>query len=383
MSGRWHDVAAPGTDPALLADLVAAMRADEATTRRRVAELLDAGRPAAEALRAVAPARLVPDPDDDRLAETWADHGVRVALLDDPGCPRRVGTVADPPPFLAVRGDVTRLDSAPVVAIVGARAATDYGRGVAAWLAESAAQAGVHVISGGAVGIDGAAHGAAVEPPGRTSVVLGCGHDVPYPRPHAAPGGLFARVVEAGGAVLSECLPSTPPRAPRVRARNRLVAGLADVVVVVEGGPRSGSLITATQAGERGATVMAVPGDVRAPGSAAPHRLLVEGAVPCTGPQDLLDVLGRDAPATAADCDASGGHDGDAGAGAGARGLPSVLPDPVRRCLTAAWPRPVDLESLARDAGMPTGALLAALTRARVAGEVAQGPSGAVLRRRP
>src|SRR5690606_1664623 len=129
----------------------------------------------------------------------------------------------------------------------------------------------------GAVGIDAAAHRAALESGGTTTVVLGCGHGVPYPRAHAVPGGLFDRVLDTGGALASELLPDEPPRAWQVRARNRLVAALVDVVVVVEGGARSGSLLTATAAADRGVTVMAVPGDVRAPGSVAPHRLLAEG----------------------------------------------------------------------------------------------------------
>lgn len=371
----WAQVAAPGTDPDLLADVVAALRGDESTTRRRVSDAVDAGRAADRAVRVVAGARVVADPADLGLARAWQAAGVRVAVLGDPACPPRAERVPDPPPLLAVRGDPDVLCSGPVVAVVGARAATGYGRGVAAWLAEAAARAGVHVVSGGAVGIDGAAHGASLDLPGRTTVVLGCGHDVAYPRPHAAAGGLFDRVVDAGGAIVSEYLPGTPPRAPRVRARNRLVAGLADAVVVVEGGARSGSLLTATAAGERGVTVMAVPGDVRAPGSAAPHRLLVEGAVPCTSPADLLDVLGRAAvPAPVS---------GPPGADADGAHAPSVLPDVVRRALVTAWPRPVPVEDLARNAGLATGALLAALTRARVAGEVAQGPAGVVLRRDP
>lgn len=369
----WAAVAAAGTDPALLADVVAALRRDEPGVRRRVADAVEGGAAAGQALRTVATSRLLPDLADTAAARTWRDRGVRVALVGDPACPPRVATVADPPPLLAVRGELARLVSGPVVAIVGARAATDYGRGVAAWLAEAAAAAGAHVVSGGALGIDGAAHGASVDRPGSTTVVLGCGHDVAYPRPHAAAGGLFDRVVDAGGAVVSECLPGTPPRAHRVRARNRLVAGLADVVVVVEGGARSGSLITATAAGERGVTVMAVPGDVRAPGSAAPHRLLVEGATPCTCPDDLLDALGRSpAPGAASP----------PGTGPGAP-RPSVLPDAVRAVLAQSWPRAVPIEVLGPRSGTATGALLAALTRARVAGEVAQGPTGVVLRRAP
>lgn len=365
----WEAVAGDGTDPTLLADVVAAVVDDESLVRRRLAEQLDRGQPPGAAVRHVAASRLL---DDDAVADvvgSWRRSGVRVALPGDPQYPDRLLSVAAPPPVLAHRGEVAVCTRGPTVALVGARAATSYGRGVTAWLAEAAADAGVHVVSGGAVGIDAAAHGAAIGRPGRTTVVLGCGHGVAYPRPHARTGGLFDRVVDDGGLLLSEFLPDVPPRAHRVRGRNRLVAGLADVVVVVEGSTRSGSLITASAAVERGGTVMAVPGDVRARGSGAPHRLLAEGAVPCTGPADLLDALGMVGAADAAT--------------GGAPSRPSVLPEQAHAVLAQAWPRAVAVEDLARRAGVDVGGLLAALTRARMAGEVAVGRDGAVLRRGP
>ncbi len=111
-----------------------------------------------------------------------------------------------------------------------------------------------------------------------------------------------------------------------MRARNRIVAALADVVVVVEGGARSGALVTATEAAERGVPVLAVPGDIRAPGSVAPHRLLAEGAGPCTAPVDVLDAIG----ATVRVEDGRAG-DGDAGGARTGTAAPavSVLPDDV------------------------------------------------------
>jgi DNA processing protein len=180
-------------------------------------------------------------------------------------------------------------------------------------------------------------------------------------------------VVASGGAVVSEQLPSVPPRAGIVRARNRIVAGMADVVVVVEGGARSGSLLTATAALERGRTVLAVPGDVRAPGSQAPHRLLREGAAPCTEPAELLEVLGI--------------H----GVGAthrSALGPPgvtatSVLPPGLRAALEAAWPRARRLEELLDGTGLQPGSALAAVTRAQLAGEVVERADGLVLRSAP
>jgi DNA processing protein len=312
-----------------------------------------------------------------RVLRGWQRLGVRVATVDDPGYPGRLRKGwphLDVPPLLAWRG-VPLDDGHPTVAIVGARRATGYGTGVAAWLAEAASAAGARVLSGGALGIDAAAHHAALERPGGTSVVLGCGHDVRYPRPHAEPGGLFDRVVDHGGTLLSEHLPGARPHAGNVRARNRIVAGLADVVVVVEGGPRSGALVTATEAAERGVPVLAVPGDVRAPGSVAPHRLLAEGAGPCTAPADLLEALGTHVPPGAATDTVT--------AGSAARSAASVLPGDVRALLVEAWPRPVAIDELAARCGRPAAVLLGALTRARVAGETAEDTGGVRLRRAP
>jgi DNA processing protein len=359
-------LAAPGTDPDLLVDVVAALCTGEAELRRDVAQRIRVGHEPADALRASVAPRLDRDTVVASSVRAWRASGVRLCLAGDPTYPERLLHLSDPPPLLAVRGDPSALLECPVVALVGSRAATPYGRGVAAWLAESVGDAGVHVVSGGAVGVDGAAHAAAVGRPGGTSVVLGCGHAVPYPRAHASPGGLFDRVAGSGGALLSECLPAAPPRAHRVRARNRLVAGLAHVVVVVEGGARSGSLLTATAASDLGVPVLAVPGDVRAPGSVAPHRLLAEGAGPCTTPTDVLDAVGVVAAPSRSRVDGA-----------------NVLPTAVHRVLATAWPRPVPVEALARDTGLDVAALMACITRARVAGELAQGPSGVVLRRSP
>lgn len=312
----------------------------------------------------------------EEVLERWQRLGVRAATVEDPAYPEplRAGWPhLDAPPLLAWRGQPPA-DGASAVAIVGARRATGYGTGVAAWLAEAVASAGARVVSGGALGIDAAAHRAALERPGGTTVVLGCGHAVAYPRPHAAPDGLFASVLDHGGTLLSEQLPTTRPHPGNVRARNRIVAGLADVLVVVEGGARSGSLVTATAAADRGVPVLAVPGDVRAPGSAAPHRLLAEGAAPCTAPSDLLETLGGVGAATA---DAAGGD------ASGDHVTLSVLPDDVHALLAAAWPRPVPVDDLAARTGRPVAVLLGALTRARVAGETADDASGVRLRRAP
>lgn len=367
-------VAADGTDPASLLAVTAwalpPRRTLEALRRRcRDEDDLQAREPTAAAVAAAG------EPPGDLLgpaaeiAAAWRRLGVRVALVGDPAYPQRLGEGwphTDAPALLAWRG--TPPDDAPAVAVVGARRATGYGVGVAAWLAGSAARAGARIVSGGAVGIDAAAHEAALEEPGGTTVVLGCGHAIAYPREHARPGGLFDRVLDHGGSLVSELLPDVGVHPGTVRARNRIVAGLADAVVVVEGGEHSGALLTATAAVERGRSVLAVPGDVRAPGSVAPHRLLAEGASPCTDPADLFDVLGT-APTAAAQ--------------AGGAGDLGPLPPEVQRELVRAWPRPLRVDDLAARASLSPGRLLAALTRARVMGVVAESAEGVRLRHAP
>jgi DNA processing protein len=363
----WDDVADDGTDPDLLRAVVTSMAVDAAGLANRWSRARRDGASLAEAMQAAVaacPADL--DGAGVRAAEVWVRHDVRVTVLGDPGYPRRlIAFDRDDTPLIMARRGLLPPDG-PTVAIVGSRRATAYGRGVAAWVAESCGQAGVRVVSGGAVGIDAAAHEAAHATRGGTTVVLGCGHDVPYPSPHATRGGLFERVRDHGGVLLSESLPGQSPKAYRVRARNRIVAGLADVVVVVEGGERSGALLTAGAAAELGIPVFAVPGDVRAPGSVAPHRLLAEGVALCRGPQDILDELAvvasvGDEPAVD----------------------PLGLPPAVATALTEHWPRPVAIDDLATLSGTSTGALLAALTRARMAGVIAQTGEGIVLRRQP
>jgi DNA processing protein len=368
-------VAAEGTDPDLLTAVVAwlvAPRRGADGLRRRCAEI-----EAADALQRLHAALPAPSTTQREAAElalgAWRRLGVRAALVGDPAYPSQLaaGWPATPGPVLLSWLGQPPVD-APTVAVVGARRATGYGTGVASWLAATVARAGVHVISGGARGIDAAAHRAALEEPGGTSVVLGCGHAVGYPRDHAAPGGLFDQVLDHGGSLLSELLPDAPPHAGNVRARNRIVAGLSHAVVVVEGGGRSGALLTAGAAADRGVPVLAVPGDVRAPGSVAPHELLAEGAAPCRGPGDVLETLGTVMPPVGERGEATGGEPVTAG-----------LPQDIAAVLAGSWPRPVRVEELARRTGRSVPTLLGALTQARLVGTVAESVEGVRLCRAP
>lgn len=380
----WMRVAAPGTDLVLLRRVVTrlvAPRGDprtlarEAAARDSVLPLTGHVGSTARVRQLLAALASTPTPSASAVAEQaarrWAQLDVHAALVGEPAYPRRLaagwpGTGG--PPLVAWRGESHGLPDRPAVAIVGARRASAYGAAIAAWLAESVAEAGVVVVSGGAVGIDGAAHRAALAAGGATVAVLGCGHGVAYPVPHAGPGGLFDRILAGGGWLLAELPPDAPASPSHVLARNRLVAGLSDAVVVVEGGARSGSLRTAAVAADRGIPVLAVPGDVRAPGSAAPHQLLVEGAAPCTRPADVLSAVGLGVPSE---------EPPDSSA------TVSVLPPAVSAELGRRWPRPVRVGELAEATRLDAAALLAALTRARIAGEVAEGVEGVRLTRAP
>ena len=175
------------------------------------------------------------------------------------------------------------------VAIVGSRACTSYGRHVAQELAVAVAERGYTVVSGAAIGIDGAAHRGALSIEGPTVAVMACGVERAYPAAHET---LLARVA-AGGLVVSEYPPGAVPAKHRFLVRNRLIAAMAAGVVVVEAGMRSGAARTAADAARLGRHVMAVPGPVTCGVSAGCHRMIREGAELVTRPEEVLESVGR------------------------------------------------------------------------------------------
>jgi DNA processing protein len=198
---------------------------------------------------------------------------------------------ADAPWTLIGRGDprlLDRLGPVDAVTIVGTRHATSYGREVARDLGRELAAAGLVVVSGLAFGVDGCAHRGALDS-GRTIAVLGCGPDVAYPAAHRS---LWRRICETD-LVISELPPGAAPWRWTFRARNRIVAGLAGMTVVVEAAAGSGSLITADMAADLGRYVGAVPGPVNSRASAGPNALLADGACLVREAQDVLDALHR------------------------------------------------------------------------------------------
>jgi DNA processing protein len=225
-----------------------------------------------------------------------ADQGVTPLCGCDPRYPMRLHELPDAPAVLHVFGDLARyerLTEADGVGIVGARRATPYGLEQARGLGRGLAAAGVTVVSGMALGIDAAAHTGALEASGQTLAVLAGGPERAYP---ASKRHLHAQIA-ARGAVISELPPGTAARRWGFPARNRIIAALGQLTVVVEAGERSGSLITASLCLDLGRDVAAVPGLVTSPVAAGTNALIVDGARLVRGPRDVLELLyGADAP---------------------------------------------------------------------------------------
>lgn len=221
---------------------------------------------------------------------------VLMPVVVERGDPRYPAALEDhlPPRQLWCLGDVGLLAAAPMVAIVGTRNCTAYGERTARDLASAVARAGGCVVSGMARGVDAAAHRGALDAGGRTVAVLGTGVDVPYPPIHRA---LHREIIQRG-LVISEMPPGQSAFRGCFPRRNRIIAGLAPLTVVVEGGHKSGAMNTAGVALDLGRTVAAVPGEIDNPQSAGNNKLLSEGAHVIACVDDLLRLAGLErAPA--------------------------------------------------------------------------------------
>jgi DNA processing protein len=290
---------------------VAALAGFERMTVRRLRSLLAVGHPrrafgiaaGTEPPSGTLVAMLARDPD---LAACWRrqaadrtpercwqqclDAGVDVVVPNDPLFPQQLLDDPAPPAALFVRGDLGVLD-ARRVGIVGTRNATQRGRETAARFGHELAQNGVVVVSGLARGIDGAAHrGALAADAASVAAVVGNGLDRPYPPEHA---GLWHEVARRG-VLISEWPPGTPPDKFRFPMRNRILAALSEVLVVVESRDKGGGLITAREALARQVEVMAVPGSLQTLAANGTNRLLRDGAAPATDTDEILVALGLD-----------------------------------------------------------------------------------------
>jgi DNA processing protein len=274
-----------GVGDATLRALVERFGSPGAVFGRDPRSLAESGVPQATAIRLAAG----PDPGPAEAQLQRARRlGVRILCFKDDGYPAGLGDLRDPPPILWTLGHLPSA-GARRVGIVGTRAADGYGVAQALRLSSGCARAGCWILSGGARGVDAAAHEGALGAGGLTLVVLGSGLDVPYPAEHRE---LFERVVREGGGLVSEQPLGTRPSRGTFPRRNRLLAAMSEALVVVQAGARSGALLTAEHARRLGRPVLAVPGPVDRDPSAGTHRLLREGARLCEGPEDVLSLLG-------------------------------------------------------------------------------------------
>ena len=221
----------------------------------------------------------------ERIAANCMRQNVVMVTIDDPLYPTVLREIFDPPLVLYYHGIL--VPDARRIGIVGARKFTAYGEAAALEFAERLATAGVTVVSGAARGIDTRAHRGALRG-GRTVAVLGCGVDISYPPENK---GLLAQIIDAGGAVISEYAPGTQPLPAFFPARNRIISGLSEGVLVVEAAQRSGSLITAEMALSEGREVYAIPGSIYSPQSGGCHNLIRAGAHLVASPQEILEEM--------------------------------------------------------------------------------------------
>jgi len=285
--------------------------------------------------------------DEGAYLRSLAGGGFRWLPRAAQGFPRALASIFDPPAGLFVRGQAElELLDRPAVALVGARSCSSYGANVARGLGRDLAAAGLAVVSGLARGIDGEAHRGALEAGGSTVAVLGCGIDRDYPAAHAE----LARRIAESGLIVSEYAPGVEPAPWRFPARNRIIAGLAAVTVVVEARERSGALITADLALEEGREVFAVPGEITSALSSGTNGLLRLGATVLTSAADLLETFGLSATPRA-----------DPGLSTTAEAVLARLRD-----------RPIGADEVARVLGLPAAALSTALAELELEGLVVE-----------
>lgn len=216
------------------------------------------------------------------------DDGVEIVTYIDKEYPEALKTISMPPRVLFVRGDKKALMHKMYVGMVGSRKTDDYGMRMASSIAFELGQTGVGVISGGAAGIDAAAHIGALRAKAKTIAVLGCGIDVTYPKTNAQ---LFERIANEGGAVITEFLYGESPRRENFPHRNRIIAALSASVIVVRASYKSGALITANQAINMGKSVFAIPGNIDNSLSAGTNALIRDGAGVLLSSMDIIDEL--------------------------------------------------------------------------------------------
>jgi DNA processing protein len=346
----------PGIGPVLYQRLIEKFQTPEQVFQAGWSALLSVPGLGEKTARAISRAKR--DESIEREIEVLERLGGRLLTMGDPEYPPLLAGIYDPPPFLYCLGKGSLRDR-PVIAMVGSRNASDYGRKVTERLAYSLALAGVAVASGLARGIDTAAHNGALIAKGRTVAVLGSGLDVIYPPENRK---LAEQIVESG-LVCSEFPMGALPERPHFPIRNRIISGLSQGVVIVEATQHSGSLITARLALEQGREVFAVPGSVESFKSSGTHSLIKQGAKLVEHAQDILDEIPGFLPRPRPGPE-----------GAAPPLPPKRLSVDQRRIwdLLAAGPKQVD--PLARETGLAVGPLLSQLLEMELMGVIKQLP---------
>ncbi len=272
----------PGLGQAAVLALWRALGSFEAAFQSPLSRLPEPLRPLLQSCR-----RVYADALPDTLPAPLVAPDVFLVALSDPDYPALLREIPSPPPLLYGRGSLAAL-ALPTIAVVGSRQASAAGLETAQRFGRELAGGGFLVASGLALGIDAAAHRGALVA-GKTLAVMATGIDRLYPRQHA---GLGEEILAAGGALVTEFPPGTPPRAANFPRRNRVISGLSLGVLVVEAAVRSGSLITARLALEQGREVFAVPGSIHHTQARGCHQLIREGATLAESAADLVPHLG-------------------------------------------------------------------------------------------
>ncbi len=214
-------------------------------------------------------------------------QGICLVSMTEPEYPQKLAQIDDCPAGLFVKGTLPQQDR-PMTAIVGARGCSAYGEQLAAEFAKALASEGIGIVSGLALGIDGAAHEGALKAGGYSCGVLGCGINICYPPSNYQ---LYQEMTRQG-CVISEFAPGTPPMARNFPMRNRIISGMADAVLVVEAKEKSGSLITAELGADQGREIFAIPGRVTDYLSRGCNQLIQQGAHMAISPSDITEYLG-------------------------------------------------------------------------------------------
>ena len=326
-------------------------------------QVLQASRTARQQLVGAAPSQSLDDEPEDlphrlRAARDWLDGGEqrRALTVGDADYPPLLLQTPDPPLLLYVQGRAELL-SRRSLAIVGSRNASAQGLDNARSFAAHLSRQGWTIVSGLALGIDGAAHEGGLDGPGSTVAVVGTGLDRVYPARHRA----LAHRIAAAGVLVSEFAPGTPPLPQHFPMRNRILAGLAQGTLVVEAALQSGSLITARQAADYGREVFAVPGSIHSPLSRGCHMLLRQGAKLVESADDIIEEL-----------------QGTTAAAAGPVATPAGREDPV---LQALGHDPATLDALCARTGWSAQELSAHLLQLELEDRVARLPGGLYQRR--